>query len=274
MRAPLVGHIRAVYALDVAFADNPRGASYASASRIGAALGLHERTVRRVRRLLAELRLLGREERPGHTALYWPVIPRALARPGLSLAWWLDATSDRPGVTPDTYTCPGSVGTTPDTTTAHPGHDGGVTPDATGGDPGHEGDTTGSGIKGLAQPDSVSHLSHEERARAARALSSDARARGALAAPAPLPLADSIDDQVRAWAAERRPPTPEERARVTALARAHASQQREADRLSRDPDAGARAMAASERLRARGGIGPEHLEEALANLRRLRGEGA
>jgi len=47
--------------------------------------------------------------------------------------------------------------------------------------------------------------------------------------------------------------------------------QREERQRSHDPDAVARAMAGDDMLRIRSGITPQHLEEALASLRRLQG---
>ena len=125
VREPMGRHLVEVYALDTLFADNDTGSSFVAAPRIAAALGLSERTVRRLRDLLTHFRLLGREQRPGSTDRYWPIIPRMLAGSRISKFWWLDATSG----TPDTYGRPGLDGGPRTPRQGDSGHQGRGTPD-------------------------------------------------------------------------------------------------------------------------------------------------
>jgi hypothetical protein len=256
VREPMGRHLVEVYALDTLFADNGMGASTASASRIAAALALNERTVRRLRDLLTEVRLLGREQRLGLADLHWPIIPRTLANSRMSKVWWLDATSEPHPGTPDTYRCPGLDQVTPDVSGGDPGHQGGGTPDTKSGYPGHEAYTSHRDINGLAHQSLLRRLSLEERESGAAALS--------------LSSSERLAHEVEAWSRQRRNPTAEERKRVAAMAR-EVRQQETQRQAARDPDAAARAAAANEALRVRSGMTSQQLEEALASLQRMQG---
>ncbi len=88
LREPMGRHLVEVYMADAIYSKNARGVSTLSAPRMGDLLGLHERTVRRIRDLLVELRRQGREQRPGVPSAQWPIIPRTLATPRISRVWW------------------------------------------------------------------------------------------------------------------------------------------------------------------------------------------
>jgi hypothetical protein len=256
VREPMGRHLVEVYALDTLFADNTDGASRASATRIAAALGLSERTVRRLRHLLTELKLLGRQQRQGFADLHWPIIPRTLASSRMSKVWWLDATSDPHPGTPDTYRRPGLDPETPDTKRGAPRTPRGGTPDTKRGDPGHEAYTSSSDISGLGGQSLWTRIEWEEREGRRPSLSST----------------EDPDRDAAQWRVERSPQTPERKAAVAAMAREWATrQQREERQRSHDPDAAARAVAGDAELRARAGITSEGLEEALASLQRLQG---
>ena len=82
-----------VYQLDTLAADNAAGCSTMSAPRLGALLGLHHTTIRRLRRLAVELHLLGAENVRGDAYRYWPIVSRGIVHPNVHMLWWLDATS-------------------------------------------------------------------------------------------------------------------------------------------------------------------------------------
>jgi hypothetical protein len=283
VREPLGRHLIEVYVADAQYAKNGRGFSSVSAPRMAALLGLSERSVRRLRDLLVEMRLQGRSRQAGLENAIWPIIPRRLATRGISRVWWLDATSAAfglPAGTPDTQGCPGLGDATPDTGRGDPGHGeggprtrGGGTQDTERGDPGHWVYASSSDISGLARERRLRRLSQDIGSAPAGALPMSAES-----------LARDLEALREQW------PTPslEERARVAAMAGQAAAHTARMDR--QQWDAAARAIA-DKKLRAQSGttpprleetqagdnpvqvieITPPHLEEALARLRRMQG---
>jgi hypothetical protein len=247
VREQLGRHLVEVYVADALYAKNERGASSVSAPRMAAYLGLSERTVRHIRDLLVELRLQGRERGGRSGDRHWPIIPRTLATTRISRVWWLDATSGFPAGNPEVHGLPDLAGGYPEASR-----------------PNAEGTSPKSGSEGCATDNDFSDLAAERRLESdigiapKRAIPMSAEAR----------LARELD----ALRAQRPIPSVEERARVAALARDVTTRhQREERQRSHDPDAVARAMAGDDMLRIRSGITPQHLEEALASLRRLQG---
>jgi hypothetical protein len=263
LREPLGRHLVEVYVADTIYAKNVRGVSSVSAPRMAHYLGLHERTIRRVRDLLVELRLQGRARQVGEADAIWPIIPRALATHRISRVWWLDATSAPsaayrwPAGTPDTHRCPGLGEATPDTERGDPGHREGGTPDTERGDPGHDAYTSYSDINELASERRLRRLESDIGSAPAGALPMSAEAR--------------LAREMEALREQRPARTHEERARVAAMARQVAERQRELERQARDPYAETHRAAGEAVLRAKAGLTPERLQEALASLRRMQG---
>src|SRR5262249_24048461 len=160
-------------------------------------------TIRRIRDLLHELRLQGRERGGRAGDRHWPIIPRSLASPTISRFWWLDAPSPNPGThgrpdlgevpasaNPDTHGCPESA--------LISGH----------GHPicGHEHPISGHGA--YASQRDIKHLALE---------SLDSRERERGVASLPLSAEARFAREMEALRQQRPTPSVEERARVAAM---------------------------------------------------------
>jgi hypothetical protein len=252
LREPLGRHLVEVYVADTLYAKNDSGVSSVSAPRMAAYLGLSERTVRYIRDLLVELRLQGRERGGRAGDRHWPIIPRRLAISRISRVWWLDATSG--GIPASGYAARNpEADRLPDLAEGYP--------EAKSGNPEARGAKSGSDV--YASRSDISGLAPEIR------LESDI----GIAPTGAIPMSEEarIGREVEALREQRPTRSTEERARVAAMARQVAERQREAERQARDADGQARRVAGEQELRAKVGLSPERLQEALANLRAMQG---